>query len=135
MIWLFLANTDAIDSKKLESSSSFVGSEACRETHLAGAFTVKHAIGNVALVAKPPLTVVHGDMNGIVVANVAGDAASQGDLRVTRGDGPTEFDLQLGGDASGLQAPREYPVGQFVDKCADDAAVQGLDPAVVVDVR
>lgn len=73
------------------------------------------------------------DVDRVIVAHIASDAAAQGDLRVARGNGSAEFHLQFGGDSSELQAPREHPVGEFVDEGADDAAMQGLDPSVIVE--
>ena len=74
-------------------------------------------------------------MDGVEVENVASDSAAQGDFRVTGGNGTAEFHFQFGGDTSGLQAAREYPVGEFVDERADDAAMQGFYPAVIVHTR
>ena len=98
-------------------------------------FLVKHAVGDIALVAQVALTVVQGDMDGVVVAHMAREVSAQGDLWVAGGNGSAELHFQLGGNACNLQLAREHPVGDFVDERADDAAVQRLDPAVIVDIR
>ena len=66
---------------------------------------VEHAVGDVSLVAQSALAVVQRDVDGVVVAHVAGDVSAQGDLGVTGGDRTTEFHFQFGGHAGGLQAP------------------------------
>ena len=113
----------------------FVFGEAGGKAHLAGALLVKHVVSDIALVAQAPLAVMKGDMHGVEVENIASDSAAQGDFRVTGGDGTAEFHFQLGGDTGGLQAAREHPVGKFVDERADDAAMQGFYPAVIVHTR
>ena len=72
-------------------------------------------------------------MDGVEILYVARDAAAQGNERVAGGDGTAKFHFQFGGDSGTLQAAREYPVGEFVDERADDATVQCLYPAVIVD--
>ena len=107
--------------------------EAGGKAHLAGALLVKHAISDIALIAQVALAVMQGDMNGIVVAHVAREVAAQGDERVTGRDRSAELHFQFGGDTGHLQAAREYPVGQFIDEGADDAAMQRLYPAVIIE--
>ena len=78
---------------------------------------------------------MQGDMHRVEILHVARDAAAQGDLRVTRRYRTAKFHFQLSRYACTLQAAREHPIGEFVDERADDAAVQGLYPTVVVNAR
>ena len=113
---------------------SLVLGEAGGEPHGTGAFTIKHAVGDEALVTQVALTVVQRDVYSVEIEHVAGDAAAQGNLRFSGGNWAAEFHFQFGGDSSNLKASREDPVGQFVTERADDATVQGFYPAVIVDV-
>lgn len=66
------------------------------------------------------------------IAHLPADHGTDGDGAVGGGDGVVVFEFHLGGYAGGLEFAGDDPSGNFVDEEGLYAAVEGVDPALVV---
>ena len=66
------------------------------------------------------------------VATLLGDVSPNSKLRILGRDSLAETHVHLNSEAIGVHLASDNPATSFVDECAQDATVQGVDPSLII---
>ena len=105
------------------------------EAHLARFLLTHGEIDGLALCAEFFHRIVNLNMNESHLTLHLGKAGTNGNLRLGGHNALAVFHLQAVGHAAGLQLAEHHPRGTLVDERGLYAAVQGVNPSLIVSLR